>query len=81
MSISWQQALKGKKWSGYKLVAGRSQRKWIDPDEVEKILKSKRFRKMDYTQTKLLGIPAIEKISRQICFPGGAWRTSSIPSR
>ena len=64
-----EQALKGKKWSGYKLVAGRSQRKWIDPDEVEKILKSKRFRKKDYTQTKLLGIPAIEKLVGKSAFP------------
>lgn len=57
------EALAGKDWPEHKLVVGRSNRVWVDPDKVESKLKAKRFKKPDYMTTpKLLGITAIEKL-------------------
>ncbi len=57
------EALGGKKWEGYKLVAGRSNRVWVDTEEVKVILKMEfEHRAYEFTETKLLGITKIEKL-------------------
>lgn len=57
------EALKGKAWPEHKLVAGRSNRVWIDKDEVKAILRNGKFDKQDYMSSpQLLGIGAIEKL-------------------
>lgn len=54
--------LAGKEWKGFKIVEGQSRRKWKDEDAVMDILRKNKFLKKDYTQTKLIGIPAAEKL-------------------
>ena len=56
------QALKGKDWPGYKLVEGRSMRKWLDEDKVAKVLSEKFKDPAAYMVSKLAGIPTIEKL-------------------
>ena len=56
------EALKGKKWDGYKLVAGISRRKWLDDEKVKTELIKKEFELKVITETKLLGITKIEKL-------------------
>ena len=56
------EALKGKKWDGYKLVAGISRRKWLDDEKVKTELIKKEFELERITETKLLGITKIEKL-------------------
>lgn len=56
------EAVNGKQWPGLKVVEGRSIRKWSDETEVVTALKGAKFEKADYTETKLLGIPKIEKL-------------------
>ena len=56
------EALGGKKWPGMKLVEGRANRKWTDPDEVLQVL-----RDLDYDDDKIMdakvkGIPALLKL-------------------
>lgn len=58
------QALAGKEIPGYKVVEGRSQRKWVDETKVKDIL-SHKFDSSAYTITKLAGIPAIEKLLKK----------------
>lgn len=55
------EALKGKQWPGYKIVEGRSQRKWMDEDKVVETLELSHDPK-DFMVSKLAGIPAIEKL-------------------
>lgn len=55
------EALKGKSWKGYKIVEGRSLRKFTNPDEVMKKLQED-YDEEKYTKTSLLGIGAIEKL-------------------
>jgi len=58
-----QQALQGKKVQGYKVVEGRSNRRWVDEEQVETVLKDHSFlEESEYTVKKLAGIPAIEKL-------------------
>jgi len=58
-----QQALQGKKVHGYKVVEGRSNRRWVDEEQVETVLKDHSFlEESEYTVKKLAGIPAIEKL-------------------
>jgi len=56
------EALKGKKWPGHKLVAGRSNRVLTQPEEIVKVLKKAKIEGSLYlTEPKLLGIGALEK--------------------
>lgn len=55
-------ALKGDPLPGLKLVEGRSNRKWGDEQEVISRLKLMKFKKADFMDEKLKGIPAIEKL-------------------
>ena len=53
----------GVRFDGWKLVEGRSNRRYTDPEAVEEILRSKRYRKKDiFEEPKLLGITAMEKL-------------------
>jgi len=51
-------ALRGKQWQGWKLVEGRSNRKYIDEDAVAKIVKSSGY---DPYEHRVKGITAMEK--------------------
>ena len=53
------EALSGKKWSGYKVVEGRSTRKYTNEDEVASILLGEGYEPYEY---KLLGITAMTKL-------------------
>jgi len=55
------EAMRGKQWPGLKVVRGTSQRKWSDKDEVMSILKKSKLKQAEYTELKLLGVPALEK--------------------
>ena len=60
------QALEGKKWVGYKLVEGRSSRKWSDTEKAMEVLgelkKAGVIKDLDeLIETKLKGITAVEK--------------------
>ena len=60
----------GVKFIGWKLVEDRSNRRYTDPEAVEEILRSKRYRKKDiFEEPKLLGITAMEKLlgKKQFC--------------
>ena len=54
-----QQALSGVKYAGFKVVAGRSNRKYTDEDAVADTVKKAGF---DPYEPKLLGITAMEKL-------------------
>lgn len=54
------QAMEGNSVPGYKLVEGRSTRKWSDPKKVYEIL-DKEFIVSDFEKTTLQGIPFFEK--------------------
>lgn len=54
------EALGGKAWEGYKLVEGRSNRKWKDEDKVKEVLEL--YEDIEILNTKLKGIGDIEKL-------------------
>lgn len=54
-----QKALSGKEWVGFKLVEGRSNRKYISEDAVIKTVKTAGFNPYE---NKLLGVTAMEKL-------------------
>ena len=56
-----EQALGGKEWPGYKLVAGRSTRKYLDADKVAERLTSAGYPEAILYERSLLGITAMEK--------------------
>lgn len=56
------EALKGKIWPGYKIVEGRSMRKWLDEQKVVESLLENKFTADKFMVSKLAGIPAIEKL-------------------
>ena len=58
-SYALTKALAGKKWSGYKLVEGRANRKYSDENAVARALQSNGI--TDIYETKLLGLTAMEK--------------------
>lgn len=58
-----EEAEKGRKWRGWKLVEGRSVRKFSDLQEVEKRLLEAGYEKvLIYKDPELLGITAMEKV-------------------
>lgn len=58
---AYAEAMKGKKWDGYKLVEGRSARKIIDPDKVrDKLLKT--YLEDEVLNISLKGITDLEKL-------------------
>lgn len=63
------EAVKGKKWPGLKLVEGRSNRKWSDEVKVKEALADNLFDEKDFTTTKLQGITAVEKLVGKYEFP------------
>ena len=62
------EAIKGKKWPGYKLVEGRSNRKWSDPDLVIQRLEKLKFEKEKFTKTSLETLAKIEKLVGKTVF-------------
>lgn len=64
------EAKAGKQWPGYKIVEGKSNRKWTDEEGVKKVLQDELFEEKDYLQTKLHGITAIEKLVGRAEFSG-----------
>ncbi len=52
----------GKTIPGFKLVRGRSNRKWKDEDEAEKFLRHRGLKEKERFTFKLIGIPAAEKV-------------------
>lgn len=57
------EAEQGRQWPGWKLVEGRSNRKYSDPQEVEKRLLAAGFEKvLLFKDPELLGITAMEKV-------------------
>lgn len=52
----------GKDWPGYKLVEGRSSRKWQDEKAIQDILAKKGYKEEEYLKMSLEGIGAIEKL-------------------
>jgi hypothetical protein len=63
------EAVKGKKWQGLKLVEGRSNRKWTDEKKVQEALIENLFDEKEFTTTKLQGITAVEKLVGKSKFP------------
>lgn len=57
-----QEAINGKKFDGWKLVEGRSNRKYADEIEVARVLKEAGFDEAALYEKKLYGITAMEKI-------------------
>lgn len=57
-----ERALKGKKWPGFKIVEGRSQRRFLDEKAVADKLKILGFKRSDYMVTKLKNLTAIESL-------------------
>lgn len=55
-----QRAISGKQWNGYKVVEGRSNRKYTD--EAKVIEKVKSYGKNPYNEPELLGITAMTKL-------------------
>lgn len=58
---AYSEAMKGKKWEGYKLVEGRTSRKIVDPDKVRNIL-LKEYLEDEVLNINLKGITDLEKL-------------------
>lgn len=58
---AYAEAMKGKKWDGYKLVEGRTARKIVEPDKVRNIL-LKEFLEDEVLNISLKGITDLEKL-------------------
>lgn len=76
-----EKAMEGHKWPGYKLVEGRSNRKWGDPEKVLQVLKDMGFNIDAFSIRKLNGIQKVmsvlpskehrEKLSEYLIKPPG----------
>lgn len=64
-----QEAMNGKQWPGYKLVEGRSRRKWSDEEAAIKTLREKGFTDEEILKMSLEGITKIEKLVGKKAFP------------
>ncbi len=62
-------AIKGKQWPGYKVVNGKSNRKWLNESAVELILDTQGYTEDKYIKKSLEGIVAIEKLVGKTKFP------------
>jgi len=62
------EALKGKKWKGYKLVEGRANRALVDKDKVEETLLAAGFTSDQIMKSDLQGIGALEKVVGKVRF-------------
>lgn len=58
---AYSEAMRGKKWEGYKLVEGRTARKIVDPDKVRNIL-LKEYLEDEVLNISLKGITDLEKL-------------------
>lgn len=69
-NYAFDQALNhGKKWPGWKLVEGRSNRKYSDEEAVAEVLKQAGYSDEDiYKPKELLGITAMEKVTGKDIF-------------
>jgi len=56
------EAIKGKKWPGYKLVEGRANRKFKDPQMAMTTLSAKGYKYPDFSNTKIKGFGDLEKL-------------------
>lgn len=65
-----QTALDGKKWDGYKVVEGRSNRAWTDEKAVSGVLSDLGHKEEEYSKISVLGIAKIEKLVGQEDFEG-----------
>jgi hypothetical protein len=61
-TLALQMAEHGTPVPGYKLVAGRSVRRWQDPDEVKQTLMAHGLHAEQFVATKLAGVTAVEKL-------------------
>lgn len=52
----------GEQFPGWKIVEGRSRRKYIDEEQIYERLKEKRYRKKDLFEEKLIGITKMQKL-------------------
>lgn len=57
-----EEAINGKKWDGWKLVEGRSNRKYVDDVKVANTLKGAGYEEAVLYEKKLYGITAMEKL-------------------
>jgi len=63
MAYVLNEAIKGKEFQGFKLVEGRSVRKYTSEDDILKVLKDKGFEEnLLLKPVELLGITAMEKL-------------------
>ena len=62
------EALNGKEWPGYKLVEGRSNRKFTDEEQVAGKLMELGYKEEDIYNKKLQGITALEKMVGKAAF-------------
>lgn len=58
----FEEAKNGKKWEGYKIVEGRSNRKWADEEKVFEALRAAGYKVKDIQQVKLQTITNITKL-------------------
>lgn len=62
-SYMHKEAIRGKKWEGYKLVEGRSNRRWSDEESAIKHLLENGYSEKDFMNSKLMGITAVSKLA------------------
>lgn len=63
------EAIKGHKFKGYKVVEGQSRRKWADEEAVKGVLDLEGYPSEMYLKTSLAGISDIEKLVGKKNFP------------
>ena len=57
-----EEAVKGRKWNGWKLVEGRSNREYGSPDRVAEVLTANDYNETEIYNKKLKGITEMEKL-------------------
>jgi hypothetical protein len=74
------EALRGESVPGYKLVVGKSNRRWVDGTKVQKVMDEEGFTTDEYMKSTLQGIPTIEKLLGRETFDEkltGTWEKPS----